>query len=122
MNRKEFFEAEKLNIGFKYPIEYVEFVDNSESISNTPWWLIGNTQRAFNVSYHTINDIYNSTKLLIPFAKTDQSNMLACFDREHRVFLVSCEKNTVTNADWDNRFHFKNFNSWLEEVLSGAVC
>lgn len=90
--KNEFFEAEKLDIAFKYPSEYVELVNNPDSISNTSWWLIGKTKGAFKVSYDTINEIYQSTKLLIPFAKSDESNILACFDKEHKVYLVSCEK------------------------------
>ena len=118
---KEFLAAEFIDVGFKYPTEYVKLVNNQELISTSTWWLIGNTTNAFQTSFETINQIYKSTKLLIPFAKTDQSNMLACFDKEHRVYLVSCEKNTITNANWETRFHYKDFNAWLKDVLSGDV-
>ena len=121
MIENELLAAQSLNVGFNYPKEYLEFIKKPEIIADTSWWLIGTTKGFFKTCYEVTNYEQKSTKLLIPFAKTDQSNMLACFDKEHRVYLVSCEKNTVTNADWDNRFHFKNFNSWLEEVLSGEI-
>jgi hypothetical protein len=121
MIKNELLAAEGLEIDFSYPKEYREFLHNKDRLKITPWWLIGATEGAFLVSYETINNIYKSTKLLIPFAKSDQSNILACFDLEHRVWLTSCERNDITNADWETRFSYKDFNSWLEEALNGEV-
>ena len=121
MIESEFFLADCLAIDFKYPLDYTHFVKNQDPITSTPWWLIGHTKGAFNISFETINTIYKSNKLLIPFAKSDQSNILACFDKEHRVWLTSCEVNDITDSDWDSRAYFDNFNSWLQAVKEGEI-
>jgi len=119
--KNELFGAEYLDINFNYPVEYIEFVKNPQTITKTSWWLIGETKGFFKTSFEVTNYEQKSTKLLIPFAKSDQSNILACFDLEHRVWLTSCERNDITNADWETRFYYKDFNSWLEDVLNGEV-
>jgi hypothetical protein len=83
--------------------------------------LIGNTPGSFHPCFDAINYIYKSKELLVPSAKSDQSNLLACFDESHKVWLTSCETNDITNADWDIRFSMPNFSSWLSKVMSHEI-
>ncbi|MFM8453815.1 MAG: hypothetical protein ACKOAD_02355 [Gammaproteobacteria bacterium] len=117
MNKKEYCIAENLNIGFSYPKEYIEFLSVKKELEITSWWLLGDAEGAFEISYEILNLIYQSKKLLIPFAKSDQSNILACFDFEHKVWLTSCEEDDVSNANWENRYFFKDFSEWKDWVL-----
>lgn len=117
MNVNELLIAENLDIEFEYPDEYKKFLPHQSELDQTSWWLIGKTSGAFHSCYDVINFEYKSSKLLVPFAKSDQSNILACFDETHRVWLTSCENNDITDADWDNRFSMPNFTAWLDKVL-----
>lgn len=119
---KEFLKAEKLNILFKYPKEYVDFIEQRHKLKNTSWWLIGENQGLFDLSYEVTNIEQGSTKILIPFAKSEHSEIMACFDIEGRVYLTSCERNDITDADWENRFFLKDFDAWLHWVLEEGNC
>lgn len=121
MNENELLIAENLDIEFEYPDEYKKFLPQQSKLDQTSWWLIGKTSGAFHTCYDVINFDYKSSKLLVPFAKSDQSNILACFDETYRVWLTSCENNDITDADWDNRFSMPNFTAWLDKVLSYEI-
>lgn len=114
---KELLAAEYLDINFQYPAEYKNFLKKREQLDSTPWWLIGTTEGFFQSCFDVINTDYKSKKLLIPFAKSDEMNLLACFDTSHRIWFHDCEKNDITNADWDNRYSMPDFSAWLERVL-----
>lgn len=114
-------EDRSLGITFNYPDDYKSFIKNKDKLNETAWWLIGETKGFFSTCFTVINIEQKSTKLLVPFAKSDQSNILACFDEAHRVWLTSCENNDITDADWDNRFSVPNFTAWLDKVLSYEI-
>ena len=117
MIKNELLEAESLSINFNYPKEYLDFIKNPSILSNTPWWLIGTSTGFFKTCYEVTNYEQKSTKILIPFAKSDRSNILACFDQNHKIWLTSCERNDITGAEWNNRFYLENFSAWLDWVL-----
>ena len=117
----DFLAAEGIGINFSYPDDYKNFLKNRGKINDTAWWLIGETKGYFNTCFKVINIEHKSSKLLVPFAKSDQSNILACFDESHRVWLTSCETNDITGADWNNRFSMPNFSVWLNKVLSYEI-
>lgn len=113
----EFLKAEALDIGFKYPKQYVDFIEQRHKLEETPWWLLGDTVGAFELTFDLRNKSQASTKLLIPFAKSEHSEIIACFDMEGRVWLASCVRNDITDADWNNRFYLEDFDAWLDFVL-----
>ena len=118
MIKDEMLAAEQLDIDFTYPEEYKIFIQNPDVLSKTPWWLIGDTKGFFNTCFEVTNYQYKSTKLLVPFAKSDQSNILACFDQSHKVWLTSCNENCISNTNWDDRYFLKDFSAWLDRVLN----
>lgn len=117
----EFLAAEGIVINFSYPDDYKNFLKNRGEINDTAWWLIGETKGYFNTCFNVINIEHKSSKLLVPFAKSDQSNILACFDNSHRVWLTSCENDDISDADWNNRFFMPSFSVWLNKVLSYEI-
>ncbi len=87
MIKNELRAAEELDLNFVYPDDHVEFLSHMDEISHTSWWLVGRKKDLFELCFRVVNEIMGSKKLLIPFAKWDDTNTLACFDENHRVFF-----------------------------------
>lgn len=121
MLNSELLGAEGLDIDFEYPQEYKEFISDLSRLDGTPWWLIGKTKGFFKSCYEFINLERKSTKFLIPFAKSDETNILACFDDEKRVWFCGLEDDDIANANWNERYSMPSFSAWLERVLSGDL-
>jgi len=120
MIKNELLGAQKLDIGFSYPDDYVAFLSHMEEIDDTSWWLIGTSKGFFYSCFNFVNKELQSKKLLIPFAKCDESNIFACFDKECKIYFHSCE-DSLLNVDWKNRFSLPNFSVWLEWVKTGRL-
>ncbi len=115
----ELLGAETLD--FDYPQEYKKFIEDLSVLDNTPWWLIGTSKGFFKSCYEFINLEKKSKKFLIPFAKSDETNILACFDESHRVWFCGLEDDDIANVNWDERYSMPSFSAWLERVLSGDL-
>jgi len=120
MIKNELLGAQELDIGFSYPDDYVVFLSHMEEIDNTSWWLIGRSKGFFDVCFKVLNTDLGSKKLLIPFAKCDETNGVACFDSQLKIFFHSDEP-SLAGVDWENRFSLPNFSVWLEWVKSGRL-
>ena len=116
----EYTAALGLGLGFEYPEQYMDLVSIPSSLSNTSWWLIGNTKGFFAATYKLVNEQCNSSKLLIPFAKNDETNLLACFDQSGKIYFYKSGTNLERN-DWDGIFHFKSFNEFFKAVQAGSI-
>lgn len=121
MYDNEWLIAESVGLEFKYPNDYKEFLENQSKLDLSPWWLIGNKRGTFNIFYDFINTQNHSSKLLIPFAKSDETNILACFDIQHRIWFCGIEDDDIENANWDERYSMPNFSAWLHRVLRGDL-
>jgi len=115
---EEYFKAEKVIEGYAYPSSYVDFVNNADHKVIDPWWLIGSSKGLFDITYRLLNINLASSITIIPFAKDQETNALAFFDRTGNVYCY-CGENTLENIDWEKRFHFTSFNDWLKRVKSG---
>lgn len=115
--KEEFLAAENLNIGFVYPEEYKKFLNTWKKLYDTPWWLIGTSKGFFKTCFNVINIELGSKKLLIPFAKNDECNILACFDLSHRIWYCGLEDDDIANTDWNKRSSMPDFSTWLKAVL-----
>jgi hypothetical protein len=121
MTDLELLGADILELDFEYPLEYKDFIQNLNGLNGTPWWLIG-TSKGFSKScYEFINLERKSTKFLVPFAKNDETNILACFDKTHRVWFCGLEDDDIANANWSERYSMPSFSAWLDRVLSGDL-
>ncbi len=120
MIKNELLGAEELNINFSYPDEYVKFLSHMDEIDNTSWWLIGRSKGFFEICFRVINVTMGSKKLLIPFAKCDDANALACFDEEHKIYF-HLNEDDLADVDWDSVKYLENFSEWLDRVKSGKL-
>ena len=119
-----FFNNLSLPEGFKYPQDYVEFVDGDRK-SLRPWWLIGSNPEFATLAIKMLNEETGSTKYLVPFAKTDDGNDFACFDGDDslgnpRIYFYTGEED-MSNVDWEKRYYIPDFSAWLEMVREEQV-
>jgi len=120
MIKNELLAAEELDIDFSYPDDYVAFLPHMEEIDNTSWWLIGRSKGFFEICFRLLNVTMGSKKLLVPFAKSDTMNVLACFDESHKVYF-HINEDDLADIDWSCVNHLENFSEWLDRVKSGRL-
>ncbi len=116
MKNYEFFLAEKY--GFKYPEGYEYLTHLKTEFGELRWWLVGLSEGLFDIGYELVNHDLESDIELFPFAKSSETNALACFDKEGKVYFV-VGSNSLRGVDWSKRLTLPNFNSWLAGVKSG---
>ena len=116
----EFFKAEQYIEGYNYPSSYIDFVNSGDVKSIKPWWLIGLSEGLFEISFNLLNEDLASNIKLIPFAKSEETNALAFFDEEGKVYFYIGDK-SFANENWPARFSLPNFDAWLKKVMSGDI-
>ena len=100
--------------GFKYPKSFLNVIEEDKLIDLDPWWFLcefdGFSQQWFN----EIKKQYPERNL-IPFAKKDGSDDVACFDGlatsgDPKVHYV----HTFASTGWEEHGSVANFNAWFE--------
>lgn len=120
--RNELLGAEELDINFSCPDEYVEFLPRLEELDDTSWWLIGTSKGFFLSCFNFLNVELKSEKNLIPFAKSDAMNILACFDLDKKTYFYELEKRQeLKGVDWDKIYYLEDFSEWLGRVKNGKL-
>ena len=115
--KEEFYKGEEYLANFIYPDEYKSFVEVDKGSQVTSWWFLGMSEGLFEKAFDLLNKDLKSSKALVPFAKSSETNSLACFDMSGRVYLYVGEQ-TLQNVDWGNRFYFDSFNKWVDHFNS----
>lgn len=111
---------------FLFPKSYLEFIQSGFP-DLTPWWFIVEEPEKAKMLYQTINEYKQSNKLLIPFAKIDDSTGdIACFDGEDttgnpKIFFAVGSENSMSNVDWEKRYFVEDFNTWLKIAKRDAI-
>lgn len=113
------FEDQDLPAGFRFPDAYLKLIQDEFPDLN-PWWFVAEEPETATLLYRIINEELRSKKLLIPFAKIDDSSGdVACFDGEDtsgnpKVYFSVGTENDMSGIDWSERYCLKNFDEWLE--------
>ena len=108
------YPSKKLPKGFKYPVLYLELI-SSNKIDIYPWWLIDSKTKAGELFYK-VSQL--NGKNLIPFAKIDIDDDVACFDGNDNSGNPSIIMNCSTP---DRSYCFKDFSQWFEQVQKDIV-
>jgi hypothetical protein len=108
------YPAELLPDGFSYPVEYLEFV-SSQQTPLYPWWLIDAESKAGRLM-HSIT--VGSGKPLVPFAKTDLHDDIACFEAEAD---IPNPKIVMICSTPDRSYGFRDFASWRSHAEKEAA-
>ncbi|WP_394201118.1 hypothetical protein [Marinagarivorans algicola] len=81
------------------------------------WWYIAKNKDFSDLCLETILEKLPSGRFLIPFAKSNEADVIACFDGNDctanpRVFNYKGEA-TLTDMDWDKSFKLSDFDKWV---------
>lgn len=111
------FSPEELPPAFRYPQAFLDLVAAPAPELPGEWWLIGKNPDFARFCLATIQG--KGGKLLIPFAKDDDSGDIACFDGEDtsgspRVYFDTGEED-YAGIDWSSRFS-QSFEDWLASI------
>jgi hypothetical protein len=115
----ELFSQAQLPEGFHYPQRLIEIAQNNEQLGSGTWWIIHETPD-YAMLCLELTQRTSPGKPLIPFAKSDDENILACFDGEDtsdnpRVYFDIFKDVSIVN--WEHRYSVL-FTEWLSEAQS----
>ncbi|WP_266172003.1 hypothetical protein [Dyella subtropica] len=107
------YPTELLPDGFAYPAEYLEFA-SAPRTPLYPWWLIDAESEAGRLM-HRIT--VGSSKALVPFAKTDLYDDIACFDAETN---TQNPKVVMICSTPGRSYGFRDFATWRSHAERDA--
>lgn len=103
--------------GFIYPQSYLEAI--AENLEISPWWYVVKNKAYADLSFRVINKKLPEGYCLVPFAKCDDGDYVACFDGRlieqgatPRIFIYRGERN-FEGIDMESRFSIPSFDEWL---------
>lgn len=100
--------------GFKYPVAYTEMMSEEFISDIEPWSFICEFQESSSFWISEVKERY-PTRKLVPFAKVNYSDDIACFDGadtsgDPKVYYV----HAFASAGWEDRGYTDNFEEWLK--------
>jgi hypothetical protein len=108
------YASKLLPTGFRYPSAYLEFAESAAPDALYPWWFIDADSKAGELSWAVSQ---RSKRSLIPFAKTDEHDDIACFDGDDTSGNPRILMRTSTP---DRSYHFESFTHWLRKAQQDA--
>ena len=102
---------------FVYPKGFINTTSITPPIDIEPWWFITFEEGDFNSWYHTLKKLYPKRKL-IPFAKFNANDDIACFDGNDnsgnpKVLII----HAYASEDWEHHGSYNDFNEWLNKAI-----
>ena len=99
---------------FKYPSSYIEIMSMDVIPDIEPWSFICEFKESSAFWMREVKGKY-PTRRLVPFAKVNYSDDIACFDGadtsgEPKVYYV----HTFASSGWEDRGYTDNFTEWLK--------
>lgn len=110
----ELFSQAQVPEGFQYPHRLIETAHNDSQLGSGAWWLIAEMPD-YAILCLKQTQARSPNKVLIPFAKNDQENILACFDGDERSDNPRVYFDTfsdMSGVDWEQRYSL-SFSEWL---------
>ncbi|MBF2053743.1 MAG: hypothetical protein IGS03_09815 [Candidatus Sericytochromatia bacterium] len=112
------FTPAELPAGFVYPQGLIDLAQSDQGLSGS-WWLIGQNPAYARLCLAQLQQ-RSPHKPLVPFAKNDDEEVLACFDGEDRSDNPRVYFDTFSNlstVNWAQRYSL-SFSEWLALALS----
>ncbi|WGL28422.1 SMI1/KNR4 family protein [Pectobacterium brasiliense] len=99
---------------FKYPSSYIEIMSMDVIPDIEPWSFICEFKESSDFWMREVKGKY-PTRRLVPFAKVNYSDDIACFDGadtsgEPKVYYV----HAFASSGWEDRGYTDNFTEWLK--------
>lgn len=112
------FPPESLPPGFRYPDSYLKVVNSPELPDLDPCWLLAENEQLALFWQRTLRQQF-PRRLLVPFAKWDTSDDLACFDGANTsgnpdVLLI----HAYCTPGWEHRGTLPDFEAWLAQTAA----
>jgi hypothetical protein len=95
---------------FQYPEEYLNFLKKPMSKDFEPWTMLAHYESRVDSWRKILSEQY-PTYSLIPFAKYDANDDVACFDLQRGDIAII---NSFSTIDSSCHGSFKNFEEWLK--------
>lgn len=110
------YSAELLPSGFRFPRAFVDFVSGGEIPYLEPWWFLCEFPERADGWMRIVRESYPQ-RPLVPFAKWEGSDDIACFDGsavsdDPIVYYV----HTFAKSPFEARGWVENFDRWLENA------
>lgn len=110
------YDCKELPEGFSYPDVYLQFAHDSMRPTLEPWWLLCDMPAVAQFWLDDLKRQYPS-RALIPFAKLEDTDDLACFDGfdtsgNPRILYI----HAFSSVGWEERGVDLDFDSWLERA------
>lgn len=108
------FSHTELPAGFRYPQRLIDIVQHHEPLGSGRWWLIGEMPDYASMCLQHVRQQFPDQQL-IPFAKNDDEEVLACFDGQDRSDNPRVYFDTfryTTTVPWEKRYYV-SFMEWL---------
>lgn len=99
-------------IWVEYPYAYLNLINNGND-EFLPWYLMD--KEPLLIRYHGLQSRY-PTRTLFPFARDDNSDDVACWEKEKpgKVVLL----HDFASPGYENKMEFESFEKWYEFVVS----
>lgn len=115
------FPPGKLPTGFIYPTSFLKYMSQEPIPYLEPWWFLAEFEKSSEFWLAEIKKQYPDRQL-VPFAKTSQSDDVACFDGasgspDPKVYYV----HTFASPGWEDRGSVANFDEWLKTTKTEAA-
>ncbi|MFT0212479.1 hypothetical protein VQ643_07645 [Pseudomonas sp. F1_0610] len=107
---------------FSYSSDYINFINNEfKDIDLEPWWMLCESEKLMNFWFQALKKQYPA-RHLIPFAKIDYSDDIACFDAndisgDPRVIFI----HAFALEGWEYRGEVANFAKWLQRAKEESI-
>ncbi|MDF7783976.1 SMI1/KNR4 family protein [Pantoea stewartii] len=108
------YTKDELPDDFRYPASYAEIMSMDIIPDIESWSFICESQESSSFWMNELKERY-PTRKLVPFAKLNYSDDIACFDvtnttGDPRVYYV----HAFSSPGWENRGYVDSFNEWLK--------
>ena len=114
--------AASLPPGFKYPKTYMDYVNQENIPDLEPWWFMCHSEDTG--YYDRWLDILKKqypTRQLVPFAKCDLNDDVACFEPSDNPDLPAIYYiEAFFDAGFEERGYCETFEEWLEITIEEA--
>ena len=116
MNDQYLPSRDRLPEGFNLPPAYVDVVRSGHLPDIEPWWWLCIRKQSYDFWFEKLKEQFPD-RILVPFAKMEDSDDLACFDGgcqigSPKVLYI----HAYTTSGWEHRGEESDFDAWLNSI------
>jgi len=112
--------ASALPPGFRFPPAYLSYVEQAELPDLRPWYFMCFDQEYYDGWIEILKEQFPARQL-VPFAKWDLDDDVACFEPSGNPDLPGIHIiHSFTDPGWEERGSYATFEEWLEVAMEEA--